>query len=262
MINAYRAEWVRLLRVRTLLAVGIPLAVFPAFITVLTFAAGAGTPAPGPGSHLTVSLSDLTASDGYLVGIDQSATVIGVIVMVFVAVSFGADYTYATLRNLLVREPRRTRLLTGRLLAILTFTAAGLVLAVVAAGAAGWIAAASYDLSTGAWESVVPETIAAWGALLAAALGWGTVGAALATLLRSVPTAVAVCVVWALPVEASLSAAWDSGDRWLPGAVFNAVAAQGTDSLALTTAIALVVVYAAIAHVFTARLFNSRDVLA
>lgn len=85
MINAFRAEWVRLLRARTLLAVAIPLAFFPALVTVLTFAAGTGT--PGPGSHLTVSLSDLTASDGYLVGIDPAATVIGGRVPIWVRVS-------------------------------------------------------------------------------------------------------------------------------------------------------------------------------
>lgn len=262
MIDAFRSEWVRLLRVRTVLAVGLPLALFPALITVFDFAAGTGNPGPGPASHLTVGLSDLTAADGYLVGIDSAATVIGVIVMVFVAVTFGADYTHGTLRNLLVRQPRRTRLLTGRLLALLTFTAGGIVLSVTAAVAAAWVAAASYDVSTDAWAAVVPETIASWAAVIVASIGWGAAGAALAILLRSTPAAVAAGAVWALPVESSLSAAWDSADRWLPGAVFDAVASQGTDARALTTAAALAAVYAAIAHAGATRVFNRRDVLA
>ena len=262
MINAFRAEWVRLWRVRTLLAVGIPLVVFPALITVLAFAAGTGTPGPGPGEHLTTSLTDLTASHGYLVGIYPAATVIGVVVLVFFAVSFGADYTHATLRNLLVREPRRATLLTGRFVAMLTFVAAGLVLSVIAAVTAGWIAAASYDVSTGAWTAFVTENVASWAALVLASVGWATVGTVLATVLRSVPAAVAVGAVWALPVEASLSAVWNSGDRWLPGAVFDAVAGKGSDALSLVSAVALAFVYATIAYVGATWTFKSRDVLA
>ena len=262
MINAFRAEWVRLLRARTLLAVVVPLAFFPALITVLTFAAGTGSRGSGPGSHLTVSLSDLTASDGYLVGIDPAATVIGVVVMVFFAVSFGADYTHGTLRNVLVRGPRRTRLLTGRILAMLTFTAGGLLVSVTAAAAAAWIAAPSYDVSTGAWTGALAESAAAWAALILASIGWGAVGAALGTVLRSVAAAVAVGVVWVLPVESSLSAVWGSSGRWLPGAVFDAAAGQGSDALSMVAAVGLVVVYAAIAYAGAAWLLNSRDVLA
>ena len=262
MINAFRAEWVRLLRARTLLAVAIPLTFLPALLTVLTFAAGTGSPGSGPASHLTVTLADLTASDGYLVGIDPAATVIGVVVMVFFAATFGADYTHGTLRNLLVRGPRRTLLLTGRLLAMLAFTAGGLFVAVTAAVATAWIAAPSYDVSTRAWTALFAQSAASWLALVVASVGWGTIGVALGTVLRSVAAAVAVGVVWVLPVESSLSAVWGGSGRWLPGAVFDAAAGQGSDALSLTAAVALLVVYAAIAYVGAAWLLKSRDVLA
>lgn len=262
MTNAFRAEWVRLLRAPTLLAVAIPLTALPALLTVLTFAAGTGTPGPGPASHLTVSRADLVASDGYLVGIDPAATIIGVVVMAFFAVSSGADYSYGTLGNLLVRAPGRTAFLSGRLLAVLAFTAGGLLLSVTAAVATAWIASAAYDVSTGAWSAMLAESAASWAALAVASIGWGAVGAALGTVLRSVAAAVAVGVVWVLPVESSLSAVWDGSGRWLPGAVFDAAAGQGSDALALTTAVALVGVYAAIAYVGAAWSLNSRDVLA
>lgn len=262
MINAFRAEWVRLLRARTLLAMGLPLALFPALITVLTFAAATGDPGAGPGQHLSVTVTELAAPDGYLAGIDPAATVIGVVVMVFFAVSIGADYAHGTLRNLLVRGPRRTRLLTGRLLAMLAFTAGGLLLSVTAAVAAAWLAAPGYDVSTGAWTAVVTESAASWVALFVAAIGWGVVGAALGTVLRSVAAAVAAGVVWVLPVEASLSAVWDGSRRWLPGAVFDAAAGQGTDALSLSAALVLLVLYTAIAYIGAAWLLSTRDVLA
>jgi ABC-2 type transport system permease protein len=238
------------------------LALFPAMLTVLTFAAGTGNPGSGPGSHLDVSLSDLTASDGYLAGIDPAATVIGVVVMVFFAVSIGADYTHGTIRNMLVRGPRRTLLLTGRLLAMLTFTAAGLLVSVTAAVAAAWIASSSYEVSTAAWTGVLGESTLSWVVLVVAAVGWGTLGVALGTALRSVAAAVAVGVVWVLPVESSLSAVWDESGRWLPGAVFDAVAGRGSDDLSMRAAVALVGIYAAIAYGAAIWLLNSRDVLA
>ncbi|MGH9244614.1 MAG: ABC transporter permease subunit [Acidimicrobiales bacterium] len=262
MINAFRAEWVRLLRVRTLLAVGVPLILFPALITVLTFAAATGDPGAGPGQHLSVTVAELAAPDGYLAGIDPAATVVGVVVMVFFAVTIGADYAHGTLRNLLVRGPRRTRLLTGRLLALLAFTAGGLVLSVTAAVAAAWIAAPGYDVRTGSWAAVFAESAASWVALVVAAIGWGVVGAALGTALRSVAAAVAAGVVWVLPIEASVSAAWDGGARWLPGAVFDAAAGQGTDALSVSAAVAMVVLYTAIAYMGAVWLLNTRDVLA
>lgn len=106
MINAFLAEWLRLLRARTMLAVAIPVAVFPALVTVLTFAAATGEPSAGPGQHLSVTVAELAATSGFLVGLENAATVIGGIVMVLAAVSFGADYSHGTLRNLLIREPR------------------------------------------------------------------------------------------------------------------------------------------------------------
>ncbi|MGH9030495.1 MAG: ABC transporter permease subunit [Acidimicrobiia bacterium] len=262
MINAFRAEWVRLLRWRTLLAVGVPLALFPAVITVLTFAAATGDPAAGPGQHLSVTVAEIAAPDGYLAGIDPAATVIGVVVMVFFAVSIGADYEHGTLRNLLVRGPRRTRLLTGRLLALLAFTAVALILSVIATVAAAWLAARGYDVSTGAWTRVFTESAASWVALVVAAIGWGAFGAVLGTVLRSVAAAVAAGAVWVLPVEASLSAVWDGSARWLPGAVFDAAAGQGSDALSVTLAVGLVLVYTAIAYIGAVWLLNTRDVLA
>lgn len=262
MINTFRAEWVRLLLGRTLVAVAVPLAVFPALITVLTFVAATGHPDAGPGQHLSATVTELAASDGYLVGLEKAATVIGVIVMVLFAVGFGADYSHGTLRNLLVRQPRRTLFLSGKLLAMLAFVAGGLVLAVATAAVAAWVAAARYDVSTAAWSGAPTEIAGAWTALVGSSIGWGITGAVLATVLRSVPAAVAIGAVWALPVESVLTSVWDSGNRWLPGSVFNAVAEQGTDALPLTTAVVLIVVYTGLAYLGAAGSLRSRDVLA
>jgi ABC-type transport system involved in multi-copper enzyme maturation permease subunit len=260
--NAFRAEWVRLLRPRTMLAVAVPLVFFPAAMTVLTFAVATGDTSAGPAQHVTVTLDDLTAADGYLVGAEAAATLVGVVVMVFLAVAFGADHACGTLRNLLVREPRRARLLTGRLLALLAFIAGGLVLSIMAATVAAWVAAASYDVGTAGWSGFVTETAKAWAALVVAAIGWGTAGALLGTVLRHTASAVAAGAIWALLVESIVSEVWDSAGRWLPGALFDAAAARGTDAVSAGSAVAMAVLYAAVGYLAAVVSLNRRDVLA
>lgn len=261
MINAFRAEWVRLLRPRTLLAVGLPLSLFPALLTVLSFAVATRDAGTGPGRHLSVTVDDLTTSDGFLVGMAPAATLLGMVVMVLFAVTFGADATHGTLRNLLVREPRRTHLLTGRLLALLVLTAAGLVLSVATATATAWLAAGRYDVGTAAWSGFVAETAATWAALVTAAVGWGATGAVLGTVLRPTTTAVAVGVVWVLLVESILAEVSDTLGRWLPGVVFSATAAPGTGQLSSTAAALALGAYATLGCLAAATWLTSRDVL-
>lgn len=262
MTRTIRAEWVRLLRTTSLLAIGLPFVVLPALITVFAFAAGSGKPGPGPASHLTVSAAELAAWDGYVAGLRSASTVIGVMVMVMVTTSLGGDYTHATLRNLLIRQPNRLRFFLGKLLAILTVVVVVAAVAVAVSIMAAWIAARSYGVSTGAWASILTQSAASWLGLVAAAIGWAAAGAALVTLLRSTAAAIAVGVVWALPVEASLSAAWPGGERWLPAAVFSAVANGGTETIALATAATVGALYAAAAYAVAASVFRARDVRA
>jgi ABC-type transport system involved in multi-copper enzyme maturation permease subunit len=158
------------------------------------------------------------------------------------------------MRNLLVRQPRRVRLLAGKLLAV-----AGLVtIAVLVSVAAG------RGLDTGAWTTATGLQALASGAgdLVLATLGWGLLGAALGIVLRSPAPAVGVGVAYALPLEAILTAAWSQGARWLPGQLLGALATGGTADVTYARAAVLLAVYLAIALAAAATLFARRDVTA
>lgn len=255
MSNAFRAEWARLLRPRSILGLAVPLTFFPVMMTVLSFAVATRGTTAGPAQHISVTERDLVAADGYLVGVEPSSMLVGIVVLVFFAVTFGADTTHGTLRNLLIREPRRVHLLAGRFLALLAFTAAGLVLTTAVMVAAAWAGATGYDVSTGGWAGFATEIPATWAAFVAATVGWAAVGALLGTLIRPTTNAVAVGAVWALLIESIVGEVSSNTAQWLPAAVFNAA------SSGATTDAALVALYSTVAFALAAWSLKTRDVL-
>ncbi len=62
--------------------------------------------------------------------LQPSAGLVSVIVLITVAAVLGADWTQGTWRNLLVQEPRRVRLLSGRVLALLVYMIVSAVLTI------------------------------------------------------------------------------------------------------------------------------------
>ena len=87
---------------------------------------------------------------------------------------------------------------------------------------------------------------------MVAALGFGTVGAALAIIFRSPVAALAIGVAWLLPAEAILSALWSNGQDWLPGQLLGNLVDGGSSSVSLARTGLTLVAYWAIIAVGTA----------
>jgi len=124
--------------------------------------------------------------------------------------------------------------------------------------------APSRGISTSAWASAAGVS-AVWTAiwhLVLAALGFGTLGAALAVILRSPVAALAVGVAWILPAESILAAAWADGKYWLPGQLLQNLAAGGSASVPVGRTLITLGVYWVIVAVGTSVLFLRRDVAA
>jgi hypothetical protein len=240
------SEWVKLRTKGMLAALGgvIAVAVLGTVITVLTVGSSTSTKASGGGPGGVpgfISFAQITSSHGLADALGNAGTLLGVIVMGVVAASVAGEFSTGTLRNLLVREPRRARLLAGKLLGL----ASAIVLAVVVAFAiailAGVLAAASKGLPIHAWAS---------------GSGVGATGGAVVELVG----AVVVGVVYALPLESILGAISGSVSRWLPGKLLAAIAAGGNSTATLTAGSWTIVVYAAIAIGGTLLLVTRRDV--
>ncbi len=234
---------------------------FAILTTALVFSSADGTsPAGTPPGGETMSIATLSESAGYFAGVTQSFTFLGVIAVVLAAMSIATDYSQGTLRNLLVRQPSRWRLLGGKLLALAALVSVSALAAGLAGTATAHLVADGSGVSTAAWElgSLLPRIIG----LAAGLIGWAAIGGLLATVLRSVPVTIGVAVGWALPVETIVGAAWKTGKSWFPGGVFEAVASAGTDTLSLGRALTVGAVYMVIAIVGGLAVFTRREVTA
>jgi len=261
MLRSFLSEWIRLRRPAMVLGGAGAIIGFAVLTVALILTTASNTPVDqGPNQGLTLAL--IAAADGLALTVASAAQFIGVVVLAVFAISIAGEYTQGTLRNLLVRQPRRVRLLAGKLLALASFTAIAVVAALVAAVVTALVVAPSQDISTAAWFT--GDGWAALGSglgnLLLATLGWGLVGALLALLLRSPAAAVGVGLAYALPFELLVTGAWDAGARWLPGQLMGTLAAGGAATVTYERAALLLAIYGVIAVVAATTLFARRDV--
>ena len=260
-LRVARAELRRFTRPAYALSAVVLPAFFAALVTFLTFNVATGNSTAGaPPGGTTVSAATLARHTGYFQGVAQSFTFLGVIVVVLSAMAVATDYGQGTLRNLLVRQPSRWRLLGGKLLALAVLVSASAVAASVAGTLTAYLVAGGYGVSTTAWSlaSILPRVAGLAGGLL----GWAAIGALLATVLRSVPAAIGIAVGWALPVETIVGAVWKSGKAWFPGGVFEAIASAGTSTLSLSRALIVGAAYLTVSVAAGLTVFTRREVTA
>jgi ABC-2 type transport system permease protein len=263
MTAAFAAEWLRLRRPTTLLVVFGAGALVAILTTVVAIAGATGTDggaqSQGPGLP---TVAELTSSGGSVAGLASAGELLGAIALVVCAGTIAADYSQGTWRNLLVRQPGRLRLLAGKWLALLGLVGMSGVVATVAAVMAALAAAPSQGIDAAAWTSSsgLAEIASAAGNTALAMAGYGTVGAALAILLRTPVAAIGVGLAWLIPGEAILSAAVDGADRWLPGQLLAAVIDGGNDTVAYGTALLTLAAYLLVTATCCAWLFRRRDI--
>jgi ABC-2 type transport system permease protein len=261
------SEWVKLRRKGMLAALGgiIAVTILGAIITILTVSSNtsAKTSGGGPfGGKTSISFAQMASSHGLADALGNAGTLLGVIIMGVVAASVAGEFSAGTLRNLLVREPRRAKLLLGKLLGLASAIALAVVVAAAFAVVAAVIAASSKGVPIHAWGSGsgIGAALGAVVELVVATLGWGVLGAILAIVFRSPVVAVVVGVVYALPLESIIGAISDSVSRWLPGKLLAALAAGGNSTASLTAASWTIAIYAIVAIGLAVTLFTRRDV--
>jgi ABC-2 type transport system permease protein len=222
-------------------------------------------PAPGesgPGSGVT--LTGLAEAGGMTAGFSATAGLLGLMVLVLFLSLTAGEHTRGTLRVLLTREPRRLRLVGGQVVAVLLLTYAALALALLASSATALIAASARDIPTEAWTTGVALREAALDGLraAAAATGYGLLGAALGTLVRSLPVALGIGLAWFLPLEHIVQNNWAGAGRWFPGLLMEALSAGGTSQTSVARALGAGGLLVALAVLAAAVDLHRRDVLA
>jgi len=241
MLRVLKSELIRLNR-PSFLAGGIGgMAAFAAISTVIGFAA-AGKTGVGPGAYIP-SEAALAAPDGYVAGLMLAANLVGIIALSFWAIATASDYSTGLIRLLAQAEPRRWRLIVGKVLALMLFTLAGTLAATVAAYGTALACAPVFDVSTAAWADVLPTLLEAFRNLALSATVWGTLGMVIALLTRSSGVAIATGIGYLVVFENMIVSVASDASEWLLGTTLTALAAGGTSAISFQSALGLGAAY-------------------
>jgi hypothetical protein len=259
MIAAIRAEWVLLRRRRFLFGTIGAVCGVAVLGTVLTFMSVGRTDIDG----VPVTAAKLARPNGLVAGPEAISILLGVAALSVVAAVLAGDHSHGTLRNQLMAQPHRLRLLAGKSLALASFV----VLTVVAAAAIGAISALAMaplrGVAVGGWLSAagLGEFGKSVVNMSASTLGFGLLGALVALVFRAPAAAISVGLAYVLPIEVLVSQIYEPSSRWLPAQLLESFAVGG-DGFDLTygeTGLRLLC-YSAAAAVACILLFRYRDV--
>jgi ABC-type transport system involved in multi-copper enzyme maturation permease subunit len=258
-IRAFASEWIKLRR-RSILVGGLS----------MTVLAGAGVAfgiirvATSQRRDAVLELLVLRSGDGLVAALIRVSDFIVVIPLVIVAAAVAGEYAQGTMRNLLVREPGRIRLLLGKFAALLVYC---LIASTVAFGVGALIAfqvAPHEGINTAPWTTpdALHNLLSLWGNLLLSTTAWCVLGLLGATVFRSPAAAVGVSLVFLLVVENLVIAIWTEAPQWLFVTLNQAIIAGGNTNSDYGRAVGLIGLYCACAVVVAAVVFRRRDVSA
>jgi len=219
MLPALRSELLKFRRWSVLAGAGVMIAA-SAGISYLTFhqiTSGA------TGRELTDLIAAFPTTLGLLAVVGQARSLIIAVTVIMVTANIAAEWSQGTLRNLLIREPRRLRLLAGKMGALLLFVTVSGTLTLVVSAALIISLARSQGLSTEAWTSAEAARASLAFALneLVCLAGVTILGMLVAVLTRSAGAAVGVALAYVLVPEGLVAMVWLDASKWLPVRVFN-----------------------------------------
>jgi ABC-type transport system involved in multi-copper enzyme maturation permease subunit len=190
---------------------------FFAYLTFHQITAGATGREIDPLAHA------LPTARGLITVVGQARSFIIVVALIIVTANLAAEWSQGTWRNLLVREPRRLRLLAGKMLALLLFVLGSLTLTLLASSGLVLLVAQAQGVPIAAWTS--PGGLAAWlaffGNEVLCLIGVGLLGMLIAVLTRGTGSAVGVALAYVLVPEGIIAMVWRTGSQWFPIRTFN-----------------------------------------
>jgi ABC-2 type transport system permease protein len=259
MIAAFRAELVKVLRRRVLVITAVTAAIFSIGSAAIVLAAA--EPGSGRVSGRGVTVASLSDAGGGTEVFTTAVSFAGTFLFVVFVGVVAIEFSRGTFRTMLMYQPRRLRLLAGKLAAMLAFAAAVLAAAEVLTWATARLLAPAQDVATGSWISAdaLGQAVADYGSVLFWVSGYAVLGLTLAVLVRSVPVALAIGIAWAGPFEHLLQDAWDPAGRFFPGLLLEAFVACGTSEVGVTRAFLTVAAYVIVAAALAGTIFARRD---
>jgi len=209
-----------------------------------------------------ISREVLALASGGVQGFANVGGFLGIIALCVFAAQTAQEYTYGTLRNLLVRQPSRMKILFGKLISMIIFALVMISISAVISIGTSAILAPTVDVSTDLWFSSagIEFIYTTFINVTISVVGYGIIGMVLGLLLRSPISAISFGVLWLLIVETLLIAVKNSLQSWMPGYQLSTIASGGTADVTYTHALATGGAYVAVGAIVASILFVRRDV--
>jgi len=258
--RAFASEWVKMRRRRLWYGTYGAITGVVLLTTIVTIA-GALHHAD---AHGALTLAQMAQASGLSQGLTQSGVLLGAVSFAVAAFQFGGEFSHGTLRNLLVRQPRRSVLMAGKCLAVLTFLVGAIVVATMVGICAAFVMAHFRDIPTRAWTSAggMSDLGSLMGDLVISTCGFAVIGMIAGVLLRSSVIAIAAGLAVLLPFETILTDAVPGTGRWLPAQLLESIAQGGSTVAPFGAAVITVSAYIVGAFAIATLVFVRRDVTA
>ena len=265
-MRIFLSEWRKLRRPTLFLgSMGAVIAVTALIVSLLFLLIDSDTGNAERGMRITREI--LALSSGITIGFSNSSGLLGLVALCVFAAQTAQEYSYGTLRNLLVREPRRLRLLIGKYLSMSIFALISVIISAITSVALAFALSGTAKVETAAWRSADArvELLETFINVLISTIGYGTIGMILGLILRSPISSISIGVGWLLVVESIVSIAWSPSADWMPGSLLGVVAAGGSplgvsESLSYTEALIRVSALLLVAAAASGLTFRRRDV--
>lgn len=219
MMRAFRSELLKFRRWTVLAGAGAMIAssTFIASLTLRQILSGA------TGREIDELTAAFPSPQGLITVVGQARSLIIAIAVIMVTANVAAEWSQATLRNLLVREPRRLRLLSGKMLALLLFVILSMTLTLTVSAAFILASAQAQGVPTAAWTSSegISSLLSFFGNEVLCLVGISLLGLLIAVLTRSTGAAVGIALAYVLVPEGLIAMVWREASQWLPVRTFN-----------------------------------------
>ena len=210
----------------------------------------------------SVGAEELSQAMGLIYGFRLVGVFLGIVSLCIFASQTAQEYSLGTLRNLLVRQPSRMKILAGKFIAMKIFALVMVLFAGALSIAISFGLAGRAKVDTAAWGTATAMDLLLESTLniFISTLAFGAFGMILGLLLRSPISAIAVGVLWNLILENILAALISKTAKWLPGINFANLGEGGNVDLSYKHSLAITIGYLVIAGAIAAALFKRRDV--
>jgi hypothetical protein len=261
MFKVFFAEWRKLRRPTLILGTFAAALFFNGLITSFIYLM-IDSPQGNGDRGRTITREVLALAGGSVTGFASIGGLLGIIALCVFAAQSAQEYTYGTLRNLLVRQPRRLTLLMGKYAAMKSFalllTVINAIVSILVSVYLSDRAKVTTDLwfTSAGWSEIAHTLVNVYISIIFYAI----IGITLGILLRSPISAISIALVWILIIENLIGAVKPETLDWMPGNQFAVIAGGGTPLVSYSHALILGSSYVLLALLVSSFLFTKRDV--